>query len=77
MDRKEGGVMIRIALCDDEQNILDEVSQYINKYAEKKNNQVIEIGSFDSAKALRNALDDEKSFDVFILDVYIWMILLR
>ena len=63
--------MIRIALCDDEQNILDEVSQYINKYAEKKNNQVIEIGSFDSAKALRNALDDEKSFDVFILDVYI------
>ena len=71
MDRKEGGVMIRISLCDDEQNILDEVSQYINKYAEKKNNQVIEIVSFDSAKALRNALDDEKSFDVFILDVYI------
>ena len=63
--------MIRIALCDDEQNILDEVSQYINKYAEKKNNQALEIVPFDSARSLKNAMDDEKTFDVFILDVYI------
>ena len=28
--------MIRIALCDDEQKILDEVTQYIKKYAEPK-----------------------------------------
>ena len=26
--------MIRIALCDDESKILDEVSQYINKYGQ-------------------------------------------
>lgn len=63
--------MIKIALCDDEQKILDEVSQYINKYAEKKNIPSLEIFSFDSAKALKNALDDEKTFDVFVLDVYI------
>ena len=63
--------MIRIALCDDEQNILDEVSQYINKYAEKKNIQSLEVYPFDSAKALKNALDDDKSFDIFVLDVYI------
>ena len=63
--------MIRIALCDDEQKILDEVSQYINKYAEKKNNQALEIVPFDSARSLKNAMDDEKTFDVFILDVYI------
>ena len=63
--------MIRIALCDDEQNILDEVSQYINKYADKKNIQSLEVYSFDSAKALKNALDDDKSFDIFVLDVYI------
>ena len=63
--------MIRIALCDDEQKILDEVSQYIKKYAEKKNNQALEIVPFDSARSLKNAMDDEKSFDVFILDVYI------
>ena len=63
--------MIRIALCDDEQNILDEVSQYINKYAENKNIQSLEVYPFDSAKALKNALDDDKSFDIFVLDVYI------
>ena len=62
--------MIRIGLCDDEQKILDEVSQYINKYAEKKNIQSLEVFPFDSAKALKNALDD-KSFDIFVLDVYI------
>ena len=27
--------MIRIALCDDEQDMLGEVSQYIEKYADK------------------------------------------
>ena len=63
--------MIRIALCDDEQRILYEVSQYINKYAEKKNIQSLEVFPFDSAKTLKNALDDDKSFDIFVLDVYI------
>ena len=62
--------MIKIALCDDEVKILDEVSSYINKYAEKKSNQRIEISRFDSAKALDFALD-ESSFDIFVLDVYI------
>ena len=70
MGWKEGGTMIKIALCDDEAKILDEVSSYINKYAEKKSNQRIEISRFDSAKALDFALD-ESSFDIFVLDVYI------
>ncbi|MBR3953366.1 MAG: response regulator transcription factor [Oscillospiraceae bacterium] len=63
--------MIKIALCDDEQKILEEVSQFIDKYAEKKNFQNLEIFRFDSVKALENALEDEKTFDIFILDVYI------
>ena len=63
--------MIRIALCDDEQKILDEVSQYIRKYAEKKSDQTLEIVAFDSARALKNAMDEEKTFDIFILDIYI------
>ena len=71
MSLKEGGVMFRIALCDDEQKILDEVLQYINKYAESKNIQSLEVFPFDSASSLKNALDDEKSFDIFVLDVYI------
>ncbi len=62
--------MVRIALCDDEQKILDEVSQYIKKYAEKKNILGLEISRFDSAKALDFVLD-EISFDIFVLDVYI------
>ena len=63
--------MIRIAICDDEKKILDEVSEYINKYAEKKNGNELQVFRFDSAKALICALEDGKSFDIFILDVYI------
>ena len=63
--------MIRIATCDDEKKILDEVSEYITKYAEKKNITDIEVFQFDSARSLLSALEDGKSFDIFVLDVYI------
>ena len=63
--------MIRIALCDDEQKILDEVSGYIANYADKKSGREIEVFCFYSARALLCALEDGRSFDVFILDVYI------
>ena len=63
--------MIRIALCDDEQKTLDEVTQYIKKYAEMKNNPGLEVFCFDSARALKSALDDKNAFDIFVLDVYI------
>lgn len=62
--------MMRIAICDDEQKILDEVSDHIKVYAEKRNNDT-QVFCFNSAKALIGALEDGKSFDVFILDVYI------
>ena len=62
--------MIRIAVCDDEKRILDEVSGYINNYAEKKNEE-IEAFCFDSARALICALEDGRAFDIFVLDVYI------
>ena len=63
--------MFKIALCDDEKNILDKVSKYIQKYAEIKNITNWEIFRFYSAKALRYALDNESTFDIFVLDVYI------
>lgn len=63
--------MIRIALCDDEPKILDEVSLYINKYAEMKNHSDFEVYPFDSVRALKNALDEERPFDIYVLDVYI------
>ena len=63
--------MIQIAICDDEKKILDEVSGYIKNYAEKKSDLDIEVFRFDSARTLISALEDGKSFDVFVLDVYI------
>ena len=63
--------MIRIAICDDEKKILDEVSGYIKNYAEKENIADIEIFRFDSARSLLSALEDGKTFDIFVLDVYI------
>ena len=63
--------MIRIAICDDEKKILDEVEGYIKHYAEKENNLDLEVFRFDSAKTLINAIEDGKSFDIFVLDVYI------
>ena len=63
--------MIRIAICDDEKKIFDEVEGYIKNYAEKENIADIEIFRFDSARSLLSALEDGKTFDVFVLDVYI------
>ena len=63
--------MIRIAICDDEKKILDEISGYIGNYAEKKNNCELETFRFDSARSLIAAIEDGKTFDVFVLDVYI------
>ena len=63
--------MIRIAICDDEKKILDEVSGYINTYAEKKSEVELEVFRFSSARALLGALEEGKLFDIFVLDVYI------
>ena len=63
--------MIRIAICDDEKKILDEVEGYIKNYAGKGNIADIEIFRFDSARSLLSALEDGKTFDIFVLDVYI------
>lgn len=63
--------MIRIALCDDEQKILAQVSLLIEKYAQMKNRNDLQFFGFDSVRTLKNAMDEEKSFDIFILDVYI------
>ncbi len=63
--------MVRIALCDDERTVLDEVSACINQYVAMKKISNLEIFRFDSARSLRSALDDKNAFDIFVLDVYI------
>ena len=63
--------MIRIAICDDEKQILDEVSEYIAGYAQKNNYTDIEVFRFESARSLLSDLEDGRKFDIFVLDVYI------
>ena len=62
--------MIQIAICDDEKVILDEVSGYIKDYAENQSVD-LEVFRFDSARTLISTLEDGKTFDIFVLDVYI------
>ena len=63
--------MIRIALCDDEEKILNEATQCIHNYMQLNNRPGIEVFRFDSVRTLKSALEDEKTFDIFVLDVYI------
>ena len=63
--------MIQIAICDDEKAILDEVLGYIKDYAESKGEADFEVFRFDSARTLISTLEDGKTFDIFVLDVYI------
>lgn len=62
--------MMKIALCDDEAKILDEVSLMIAEYGEGKADWGFEVFRYDSAKGLEFALE-ETAFDIFVLDVYI------
>ena len=62
---------MKIAICDDETIILDEVSSYIKKYSEQSGKSELEVLTFSSAGSLLNALDSGDLFDIFILDVYI------
>ena len=50
--------MIRIAICDDEKKILDEVAGYIESYSQRKGVKDIEAFRFDSASALIGVLED-------------------
>ena len=69
--RRGDGILVRIAICDDEPKILDEVSRHIEQYAKRNNHVHLDVCRFESAQMLINALDDGKTFDVFVLDVYI------
>lgn len=62
---------MRIAICDDETVILEEVSSYIKKYSKLCGKSELEVFPFNSASSLLNALDNGDLFDIFLLDVYI------
>ena len=63
--------MIKIAICDDETIILDEVLSYIKKYSKLCGKSELEVFPFSSASSLLNSIDNGALFDIFMLDVYI------
>ena len=62
---------MKIAICDDETIILDEVSAYIKNYSEQSGKSEIEVFPFNSVSSLLNNIDNGALFDIFMLDVYI------
>ena len=62
---------MKIAICDDETKILDEVSCHIEKYSEENGKAQLEVTPYNSASSLLNSIDDGALFDIFVLDVYI------
>lgn len=62
--------MIKIAVCDDSKENLNELNQYITGYFAQKGDIANEVCCFDSAKELVKAME-EVMFDVYFLDVLI------
>ena len=62
---------MKVAICDDETIILDEVSSYIKKYSKLCGKSELEVFTFSSASSLLNSIDNGALFDIFMLDVYI------
>lgn len=62
---------MRIAVCDDERRILEVVSSHIDKYIKQHPDVNLEVSCFETARSLKNALDNGARFDLFLLDVYI------
>ena len=63
--------MLKIAICDDEARVLDEVSSHIKKYSEQRGMPELEVCVFNSARSLLSSIDNGDLFDIFLLDVYI------
>ncbi|MCR4590953.1 MAG: LytTR family DNA-binding domain-containing protein [Lachnospiraceae bacterium] len=62
--------MKRIAVCDDEQRCIDDVLALISEYRQLHPDLETEVHSYSTSGSLLSARE-KKSFDVYILDVYI------
>lgn len=63
--------MIKIAVCDDEKKVLEEVALNIEEYMKRAKKKEVEVFCFQSVEELTNSLEQKKSFDIYLLDVYI------
>ena len=69
MRLKEGGRMIRIAVCDDEKKYLDESAKLLSEYATVRNVR-FSVEQFDKPFDFLEKLDKGEKFDIYLLDVY-------
>ena len=59
---------MRIAICDDEKAQRGLVTKYLQEWA-RENGQILELSEFPDAESLLFCWEDEKRFDLLILDI--------
>lgn len=65
---RNGGVTLRIAICDDEPVVLDYLSALVGRWAERRGEPVL-ADCFPSAQALWFEWEEKRWFDLFLLDI--------
>lgn len=63
-----GGLMIRVAICDDELSQLEEIQRATEKYFSKKNESV-DYSTFDNAFMLLEEMEKKGGFDIVLMDI--------
>ena len=59
---------LKIAICDDEQNQIEYLSDVVSAWA-NKNRHVAELKTYSSAKSFLFDYSEEKDFDILLLDI--------
>lgn len=60
--------MIKVAFCDDDMSVLDEIERLLDQYCEKQNRE-IRYASFQNSLELLAEIEKGMCFDVLFLDV--------
>ncbi len=65
MSKKVGGVMLKIAVCDDEEKTIDKIKRFVLKYAEINDLKLQIFGFFDG----NDLVASNQQFDLIFLDI--------
>ncbi len=69
MGRKEGGQMVKIAICDDEKEFRSAAEQMLKLYMADKSAQFL-ADTFDVSSDLIDATEKGTIYDIYLLDIY-------
>ena len=67
--KKEGGIVLKIAICDDEKQFRETAEYMLKQYMEEKEIP-FESDTFDVPSELLDTLDSGIIYDVYLLDIY-------